>query len=155
MENLSEGKSKYSTDVKGKETKLPKCKNGQTELNGNATLHQIDSGSEALERVPQMKGPRRLEPLQTERKKKRKKKRYLKLLSSRVGIPEGYHRKTEYSESGGNCSISDDKSKTDVSHSIDKNSPRDPDLSKPGERNSTTFFYCRFIVKFPVIAFCK
>jgi hypothetical protein len=98
-----------------------------------------------------MKGPRRLEPLQTERKKKRKKKRYLKQLSSRVGITEDYYSKTEYSESGGNRSIKNVKSKRDVS----QNSPRDPDLSRPGERNSTSFFYCRFIVKFPIIAFCK
>lgn len=63
--------------------------------------------------------------------RKRKKKRYLKQLSSKVGIPNDSSSTTEnrkhreLSEAGG---------------ALGRGKP---------------FIYCRFIVKFPVLAFCK
>lgn len=63
--------------------------------------------------------------------RKRKKKRYLKQLSSKVGIPNDSSSATE--------------------------NRKHRALSEAGEAlgSGSPFIYCRFIVKFPILAFCK
>lgn len=68
-------------------------------------------------------------------KRKRKRKRYLKQLSSKVGIENGTFKSSI--ENGHLEGIGDSGKST-----------RNSNVTKP-------FFYCRFIARFPVLAFCK
>lgn len=76
------------------------------------------------------------EPVHTPRpKRKRKRKRYLKQLSSKVGIENGSFKS---SIENGHVEVIGDSEK----------STRNSTVTKP-------FLYCRFIARFPVLAFCK
>ncbi|XP_061195977.1 protein dispatched homolog 1-like [Saccostrea echinata] len=138
MEIQNEGTSEYSAYVKEND-QLTNSKNDYDigkycEINDKDILGKTDSSRTVLGQ--KVKPPPRLEPL-TKVPKKRKKRRYLKKLSSQVGIGTDPPSVVTRSTSSGEGAIKDQHEK-DVSQT---------------ENSYKTFFYCRFIVKFPILAF--
>ncbi|XP_062590675.1 protein dispatched homolog 1-like isoform X2 [Saccostrea cucullata] len=103
------------------------------ELNNRDIIDKTDSPRAVLDH--DVKLPPRLEPI-TKVPKKKKKRRYLKKLSSQVGVgADPLPLATHAAAAEGTL---EDQNEKDVSET---------------ENSSKTFFYCRFIVKFPILAF--
>ncbi|XP_061195988.1 uncharacterized protein LOC133204259 [Saccostrea echinata] len=136
MENQNEEKSKHSKTVtesnKISQTNSKNdCESGKCELN-NEDLDKTDLPQKALRQL--VNPPPRLRPL-TDLPKKREEGRYFeKLTSEIVGIGKD------------NPSISTTLGDGTIQNRNEK------DVSKK-ENSTNTFFYCRFIVKFPLLAF--